>query len=144
MTIAASAIPTPNSKPNGVFPFVDLKTGCLTEHGLKLLSQYYNFTVGMNRITPCNASGTNVITLTPLDASPLIKSYASYEVFAFTAANTSTGAVTATVVPRDGALATLRVFVQGVQANAGDLVAGLVYLLIYADNYDGTGGFALK
>jgi hypothetical protein len=26
-------------KPNGLFPFVDMKTGCLTEHGLQLLSQ---------------------------------------------------------------------------------------------------------
>jgi hypothetical protein len=45
----------------------------------------------MNRITPCNASGTNVITLTPLDAAPLIEKYADYEVFSFVAANTSTG-----------------------------------------------------
>jgi hypothetical protein len=37
--------------------------------------------------------------------------YADYEVFSFVAANTSTGAVTMTVGPRDGSLATL----EGVQ-----------------------------
>src|SRR5450631_4030041 len=108
MTIATAAKGTPLSKPNGVFPFVDIKTGVLTEGGLKLLSQYYNFMVGMNRITPCDASGTNVITLTPLDASPLIEKYVDYEIYSFVAANTSTGLITMTVVPADGTLATLK------------------------------------
>jgi hypothetical protein len=52
---------------------VDIQTGNLTDYGAQLLNQYRNFIVGMNRLTPCNASGKNVITLTPLDASPLIE-----------------------------------------------------------------------
>ncbi|HDA7928944.1 TPA: hypothetical protein O5V78_002721, partial [Staphylococcus aureus] len=100
MSISTAATGTPITKPNGVFPFVDLTTGNLTEHGLQVLNQYYNFIVGMNRITPCNATGTNVITLTPLTASPLIEKYVDYEIYAFVAANSSTGAVTMTVVPR--------------------------------------------
>ena len=89
MSISTAATPVPISKPNGVFPFVDDKTGCLNEHGIKFLSQVHAFIVGMNLITPCNASGTNIVTLTPLEASPLIKQYADYEVFSFVAANSS-------------------------------------------------------
>jgi hypothetical protein len=147
MSISTAAKGTPVSKPNGLFPIVDVKTGCLTEHGLQLLSQWYNFIVGMNRVTPCNASGTNIVTLTPLTASPLIEKYVDYEVFPFVAANTSSGSVTMTVVPRDGTLATLKAYVTNgaAQAGAGDIVAGSLYFATYNDALDaGAGGFVLK
>lgn len=147
MTISTAATATPISKPNGVFPFVDLQTGCLSEHGLRIMSQYYNFIVGMNRITPCNASGTNVITLTPLDASPLITAYDDFEIFSFVAANTSSGVVTMTVVPRDGTLSTLKAYKTNgaAQATTGDIVAGSLYLAIYNDALDSAaGGFVIK
>lgn len=147
MTISTAATATPISKPNGVFQFVDLQTGCLTEHGLQIMNQYYNFIVGMNRITPCNASGTNVITLAPLAASPLIEDYKDYEIFSFVAANTSSGSVTATVVPKKGALATIKVYKTNgaAQAGAGDVVAGSLYLAIYNDALDsGAGGLVIK
>jgi len=147
MTISTAATATPITKPNSVFPFIDLATGNLSEHGLQVMSQYYNFIVGMNRITPCNATGTNVITLTPLAASPLIEGYKDYEIFSFVAANNSTGAVTATVVPKKGTLATVKVYVTGgsAQAGAGDVVANSLYLAIYNDALDsGAGGLVLK
>lgn len=147
MTISSAATATPVSKPNGLFPFVDISTGCLSEHGLQILTQWYNFIVGMNRITPCNASGTNVITLTPLAASPLIESYADFEVYSFVAANTSTGSVTMTVAPKSGTLATLKAYKTNgaAQAGVGDIVAGSHYLAIYNDALDsGAGGFVLK
>lgn len=147
MTISTAATATPIPKPNGVFPFVDLTTGCLAQHGLTVLSQWYNFIVGMNRITPCNASGTNVISLTPLAASPLIEAYADFEVYSFVAANSSTGAVTMTIVPRTGTLATLKAFKTNgaAQAGNGDIVAGSMYLAIYVDSLDSAaGGFVLK
>jgi hypothetical protein len=147
MSISTAATATPIHKPNGIFPVVDLQTGCWTEHGLQMLSQYYNFIVGMNRITPCNASGTNLITLTPLDATPLIEKYADYEIFSFVAANTSTGSVTATVVPKKGTLATIKVYKTNgaAQAGAGDVVAGSQYLAIYNDALDsGAGGLVVK
>lgn len=147
MTISTAATATPISKPNGIFPFIDLQTGCLTEHGLQIMNQYYNFIVGMNRITPCNASGTNVLTLTPLAASPLIEDYKDYEIFSFVAANTSSGSVTATVVPKKGALATIKVYKTSgaAQAGAGDVVAGSLYLAIYNDALDsGAGGLIIK
>jgi hypothetical protein len=147
MTIGNAAKGTPITKPNGVFPFVDLQTGCLTEHGLQVMNQYYNFIVGMNRITPCNASGTNIITLTPLDASPLIEKYVDFEVYSFVAENTTTGAVTMTIAPRNGALSTLKAYIDdgATQAGSGDIVASRLYLAIYADHLDSNaGGFVLK
>ncbi|MFB6449251.1 hypothetical protein [Bradyrhizobium tunisiense] len=147
MTISTAATATPISKLNGLFPFIDVKTGCLTDHGIQVFNQWYNFIVGMNRITPCNASGTNVITLTPLDATPLIEKYTDYEVYSFVAANTTTGAATMTVVPRDGTLATLKAYKTNgaTQANTGDIVAGSLYLAIYNDALDsGAGGFVIK
>lgn len=147
MSISTAATGTPLSKPNGLFPVVDIKTGCWTEHGLQLISQVHGFMVGMNRLTPCNASGTNIVTLTPLDASPLIEKYVDYEVFTFVAANTSSGSVTMTVVPRDGTLSTLKAYKTNgsSQAGAGDIVAGSLYFAIYNDALDAAaGGFVIK
>ncbi len=147
MTISAAATGTPIPKVNSLVQFVDPKTGVLSEHGNQLLSAWYNFIVGMNRVTPCNAAGTNVITLTPLDAAPLIEKYTDFEIYGFTAANTSTGAVTATVVPKKGTLATLKVYKTdgAAQATTNDIVAGSFYWLVYVDSLDtGAGGFVLK
>lgn len=147
MTISTAATGTPISKPNGLFPVVDLQTGCWTEHGLQLMSQYYNFIVGMNRLTPCNATGKNVIALTPLAASPLIEKYQDFEVFTFTAEQSSDGSVTMTVVPRNGTLATLKAYKTNgsAQAGAGDIVAGSLYFAIYNDALDtAAGGFVVK
>jgi uncharacterized protein with NAD-binding domain and iron-sulfur cluster len=141
MSIATAAKGTPIARPNGLFPVIDLQTGCLTEHGLQLFTQYYNFMVGMNRITTCNASGTNVITMT------LIEKYVDYEVYSFVAANNSTGAVTMTVAPRDGSLSTLKAYITNgsAQAGNGDIVAGRHYEATYVDSLDsGAGGFVIR
>lgn len=145
--MSISAIASPLSKPTGIFPFVDPQTGNLSDHGLQLLNQYYNFIVGMNRLTPCNASGTNIITLTPLASSPLITGYVDYEIYTFTAAATTSGPVTMTVVPDTGTLATLKAYKTNgsAQATSGDLVSGSLYLAIYNDALDGgSGGFVVK
>jgi hypothetical protein len=145
MTVSSDAQATPLPKPNGVFAAIDVKTGCWTEHGLTFLNSWWNFMSGMNRIIPCDATGTNVVTLTPVTTAPLIEKYVSYEIYAFTAENNSTGAVTATVTPRSGSLDTLKVFKGATQATSSDLVAGVTYLLIYADYLDsGAGGFIIK
>ncbi len=146
MTITTAATATPIAKPNSVAAFVNSETGALSEHGVQLLNNWYNSIVGMNRVTPCNASGTNVITLTPLTASPLIEKYSDYELYAFKAENTSTGAVTMTVAPKTGTLATLKVYKQGGlnQAGTGNVNSGRMYLALYADYLDsGAGGFIL-
>jgi hypothetical protein len=147
MSISTAATAAPLSKPTGIFPFVDPQTGNLSDHGLQLLNQYYNFIVGMNRLTPCNASGKNVVTLTPLASSPLITGYVDYEIYSFVAAQTSDGNVTGTVVPTSGSLATIKVYKSSgaTQAGSGDVVAGSLYLAVYNDALDsGAGGLVLK
>lgn len=146
MTISAAATGTPIPRPNQQLQFVDPKTGNLGDHGVQLLTAWYNFIVGMNRVTPCNATGTNFITLTPLDASPLIEGYRDYEIYGFVAENDSVVPVTATVTPKSGTLATLNVYkTDGTEATLGDVVAGSFYFLIYVDSLDGgAGGFVLK
>jgi hypothetical protein len=112
-----------------------------------MLGQVYDFIVGMNRLTPCIATGTNVIALTPLAVSPRLQKYVDYEVFTFVAANSSTGAVTMTVIPKTGTLATLKAYKSSgaSQAGSGDVVAGSVYLAIYVDSLNsGVGGFVIK
>ena len=111
---------------------------------LQAIRDYIN---GMNRITPCSAAGGDFITLTPNEATPLLSKYIDYEVFAFTAAATSAGPVTMTVVPKNGSLPTLKAFKNNgaVQAGAGDIVINSVYLAIFADHLDGgAGGFVIK
>lgn len=147
MTISSAATIGPLPKINGDIPVIDITTGNLTEYGVQTLNQWYNSINGMNRVIPCNETGLNVLTLTPLTASPVIDKYNDYEVFVFVADNTSTGSVTATVVPRKGVLATLKVYKASgtVQAGSGDITSTGLYFLIYNDALDsGAGGFVLK
>ena len=148
MTISAAATATPISKPNVAAAFVDLNTGALSQHGITLLNTWYNFIVGMNRVTPCNAStASNVITLTPLEASPLIEGYRDFEMFGFVADATTSNSVTMTVVPKKGVLSTLKAYKTNgsAQAGSGDVVSGSFYIAIYSDHLDAAaGGFILK
>lgn len=145
--VAPAAVATPISKPNSAAAFVDLQTGALTQHGLTLLSQWHARMVGTSRLIPCEATGKNVISLTPLSPSPLIEKYQAFDCFVFVAAQTSDGSVTATVVPKSGTLATIKAYVTGgsAQAGAGDVVAGSLYLAVYNDALDtAAGGMVLK
>lgn len=114
------------------------------------LRSYVN---GGGRIFACSASGTNVITLTPNGhgdedgVSPLLEGYKFGDAFLFWAENTTTGSVTATVVPKNGTLDTLKVYrVDGAsQAGSGHIVQNSVYVFWYAPHLDSNaGGFVLK
>ena len=148
MTITAEAKGTPLPKPDALAQFIDPATGSLTSHGLQLLAAFRDYVNGGNRIIPCSAAtSSNVIRLTPNDATPFLEKYIDHEVFVFAADTTSTGTVTAFVLTKTGELDTLKVYkINGAaQATTGDVVANSVYLLIYADHLDGgTGGFVLK
>jgi len=92
-------------------------------------------------------TSSNVITLTPLDASPHLEGYRAYDSFVFAADATTDGSVTATVVPRTGTLGTLKVYKTdgAAQAGSGDIVSGSLYILSYADHLDSSaGGFVVK
>jgi len=127
----------------------DVRSGRPTnKHLVELLRQLRDQNLGGSRIIPCTATGTNVLVLTPNHpVAPVIERYNDFDAFAFVAANNSTGAVTATVVPATGTLATIKVYKTNgaAQAGAGDVVAGSFYLAFFVDALDaGAGGFVLK
>lgn len=147
MAIPVDYQPTPIPNLDPKIPMVDLNTGLPTLTTQLLFQRYREYILSGNRVIPCSASGTNVITLTPNDASPIIESYMDYEVFVFVAANNSTDTVTMTVVPKTGTLSILPVYINGgsTAAGLGDVTAGRVYLAIFVDSVNsGNGGFVLK
>lgn len=147
MTIPASAQVPSLLQPQQRTPLVD-STGLLTNNGWQTLQGMFGFINGTNRIIPCNASGTNVITLTMLDTSPLVQGYYDFDTYRAVAANTTTGSVTALVTTsQDNSLATIKVFkANGAsQAGAGDITSGLLYDFTYVGSLDsGNGGFVLR
>jgi len=148
MTIADAAKPLPTPQLGGKRPIVDPQTGFATPYLLTTFQETRQRWLGASRIIPCEATGTNVITMTPLHpVSPLIDAYRVFDRFTFVAANTSTGSVTATVVPERGTLATLKVYKDGgsTQAGSGDVVVGRLYDAVFNDALDGgAGGLVLK
>lgn len=128
-------------------PIVDDK-GVLVPSALQMVQGYFKQINGLTPTVPCTSVfAANLYTLTPFSISPQILQYWDYWSFAFVADATSTGAVTATVVPDTGSLATLKVFKTNgsAQAGAGDITINLFYLLYFVDTLDsGNGGFVLK
>lgn len=127
-------------------PFVD-DAAILTNNGWQTLQGMFGFINGTNRTIPCNASGTNVITLTMLDTSPLVQGYYDFDTYRTVAANTTTGSVTALVATPQGNLATIKVLKSNgaAQAGAGDITSGLLYDFTYVDSLDsGNGAFVLR
>lgn len=77
----------------------------------------------------CTASGTNVITLTPILTGYTAPAYGNFAAYTFAAANTTSGAVTLKV----GALAALSVYKSDgtTQITTGDIVANQCYQVSY-------------
>lgn len=147
MTIPATATPNPIIPPNARVPFVDNK-GNLTTTSLQLLQRFFTAINGLAPTFACDATAaSNVYTLTPIGVSPSLPGYFDYWSFAFVAPATSTGLVTATVVPNTGALPTIPVYKTNgsAQATTGDITSGLFYVLYYVDTLNsGNGGLVLK
>lgn len=139
--------------PNARVPVVD-EDGLLTSAGLAVLKQMQLLINGLTPTIACTALfTTNVYTLTPFSISPLPGGptsstyYTDFVAFAFVAPDTSTGVISATVVPTSGALATLPVLKAfgATPAGAGDITSGLFYILFYVSNFNGgDGAFVLK
>lgn len=136
------------TNPSPRVPAVDPNTGQLSTTGMQMLQQMWTSVNGLSPTVSCNAAfSLNLYTLTPVEIAPRVKNYYSYWSFAFVAPATSTGAVTATVVPATGSLASLPVYTNNgaAQANAGDITINLFYLLYFVDSLNaGNGGFVLK
>ncbi len=148
MTIPSTSMIDPLSNfDQSSIPIVDPDTGVLTAHGMQMLQQFRDFMSGSCRVIPCDASGQNVISLTPVATAPKIRGYRSHDIFVARAAQNSTAAVTMTVVPDVGTLDTLKLYKSAgaAQAGSGDVVADSLYLFVYAEHLDsGAGGFVLK
>ena len=133
--------------PNSQIPFTVTKNGQLTTTSLQLLQQYFKSINGAVPLISCNAANTgNVYTLTPLNISPALPNYFSFQSFGFVAPATSTGLVTATVVPQTGSLATLPVYKNhgAAQATTNDITINLFYVAFYVDTLNsGNGGFVI-
>lgn len=146
MTIPASKQIAPLQRSSQSVQFVDSK-GLLTSMGQSSIDSVYTFVTGCCRFIPCNASGTNAITLTMLSNAPFLTGYFDFDTFRFVAANTTSGAVTAQVVTPQGSLASLNVYKSNgsAQATAGDITAGLQYDVTFVDSLNsGAGGFVLR
>lgn len=148
MTVPSQYITNPILSPNPRIPWIDAQTGQLSTTGLQMLQQMFTAIQGLTPTIACDeAFAANVYTLTPVNIAPNVPNYFDYWSFAFVATNTSTGSVTATVVPRTGTLPTLKVYKTNgsAQAGAGDIVSGLFYVLYFVDSLDsGNGGLVLK
>ncbi len=152
MTIPAAAQIEPLTTPSLRVPLVDPETGSLTQNGWQTLQAVFGFVSGTNRIMPCNATGTNTITLTMATSSgptpwPLVQGYRDFDTYRAVAANTTSGNVSALVVTPQGTLATLNVYKASgaTRATTGDVVAGSLYDFIYVDSLNANaGGFVLK
>lgn len=133
----------PNPPRQGV-PIIDPETGFFTEAGLTLFQQLWRQVVAGFVIVPCQASGTNAITLTPYLHQEGGQNYGFGMAWAFEAAATSTGDVTMAVEPYGAFLKAYKTD-GAAQATTGDVVSGSLYLAIYNDSLDSSaGGFVLK
>ena len=140
------AQPVAPTSPRGSLPFVH-RDGTLTPQGLLFLEQMWRQVAAGFVIVPVVVAGTNELTLTPTLAAQGAASYGTGMAWFGTAAETSTGAVTATVTDGRNALATVKVYAGNgtAQANAGDLMQDASYLFIYRADLDGgAGGLVLK
>ena len=149
MTIPAGAKHTPLNRALANFPVVDKSTGIYTPQELDRQERARAYVTGAGRIIPCSCvSSSNFLTLTPNGhgdedgEGPLIEGYRFGDIYLFVADASSTASVTATVVPKTGTLATLKVYIASgaTQAGNGNITSGNVYLGVYAYNLDSNAG----
>lgn len=102
--------------------------------------------VGAQGVIPCTVTGTNALVLTPFANALSPTGYTVQGIpisVAFVAANTTTGAVTATVA----GLQTVTVYTSGGSAPAGanSIIAGDYYQLVFVPSLaSGSGGFVIN
>lgn len=147
MAIPATAQATGILTPNPRVPLTN-KDGTMNTQTLQFLQQLVTLVNGLTPAIPCTATNAgNVYTLVPFNISPYFEGYLDYLSFPFVAPATSTGLVTATVMPTKGTLATLNVYKTNgsAQATTNDITINLFYQLFYVDSLNaGAGGFVLK
>lgn len=130
------------SRPQRAIPFVDVKTGMLTEFGFHTLDQSWRQGAAGFITVPCTAAGKNLITLTPTLHREGGAVLANHMPFSFLAEQTSDGAVTVKVADQTARKA----YVSGgaTPAGSGDVVGGSFYVAYFVASLDANaGGFVL-
>lgn len=130
------------NRPRVTEPLVTPKTGTFTREGMTVVEEMWRQIAPGFPHVPVQIDGTNTLALTPTLHDEGGATYSDGMVFTGAAANTSTGAVTASV----GSLPAKRVFTLNgsTQADAGDIGAGEVHQFIYDSSLDGgSGGFSI-
>lgn len=151
MTAALSAYPTSLVQAFKNIAVVDPKSGLLTPTGIQVMKGIVDFINTMNRIIPCNCSTTvSKLTLTQFAPGPFLAQYNDYDAYVFVADASVPTAVTASVTTSatpSQTFATIKVYTSPglVQATAGDVVLGGLYVAFFNDALDsGNGGLVLK
>ena len=148
VNVSPDAMTPSNTPPNTRITWVEKSSQFLTSTAFSIMQAMYKTTNGLTPTIACTCVSTaNLCTLTPFPISPQFKNYYSYMSFAFVADRTSTGLLTATLVPTTGSTPTLKIMkADGAsQATTGDIVINLFYILYYVDTLDsGNGAFVLK
>lgn len=137
------------STPQANRRFVDLG-GIPTLPSHTVLEEMWRQVVAGFVIVPCVATGTaNAIVLTPRLHKEGAANLGDHMAFAFVAGATSTGPVTVvlqTPGAAAGAFPIVKVYKNGgaTQAGAGDIVTGVLYLVLFNDALDsGAGGYVI-
>ena len=143
MAAPAPSVLTPNPR----IPMAH-KDGSMTIPTLQMLQQHAQILNGSVPAVPSTAThASNVYTLTPYQVSPQFLNYYDFQTFPFIAPASSTGNVTATIIPQTGVLDTLPVYKSNgaSQAGNGDVVANRLYTLTYHSSLNsGNGGFTIS
>jgi len=80
MTIQRAQGPRPPGAPNARLPVID-DNGSFNSTGIGQQTDMLNYFIGTSRLIPCEETGTNVLALTMLSISPLIKQYNDYDTY---------------------------------------------------------------
>lgn len=132
---------SPN-RPRITEPLVNPKTGLPSREGFTVIEEGWRQYGSGFPVVPCNVSGTNSLTVTPILNSEGGNNYGNYMMWSFVAAGSSTGPVTANI----GGSGSLKVYKSGgsAQADNGDITASRLYLLTYNSALNAAaGGFVL-
>lgn len=136
------------TRPRNQEPIVD-PHGRLTRYGVQLLESMWRQVAAGYVIVPVvvTQADVNVLTLQPLLHEEGGETLAQGMAFWGTAAQNSTGAVTAILAKPSRALPAVKVYKSNglAQAGAGDVVQNGRYLFVYDEDLDGgAGGLVLK
>ena len=132
----------PNAPRNNV-QIIDTKTGFLTGAGLELFTHIWRQVAAGFTVTPCQATGTNAVVLTPIMHEEGGSALADYMPFSFELPATLSGLMTIKVA--DNIAYKAYTSLGRAQATTGDFTAGDFLVAYFVQSLDSAvGGFVCK